>query len=187
MKHIIILTVVLVAAGLGWNHLYNLSDQNEQVNLTRSESGLSKLEKPQSMKQDNSAITKDLIQQRQQMMKNFAKRIKLIKALTDDEKVHQQEIVRLAAAITADAQELLALFPRGTSYNDLSDPKTSARPEIWTEYPKFQSSIEQFIFEADRLEQEARGTGEMTAVSRQLTSLGRNGCANCHLSYRRRD
>ena len=185
MKHIIILMLVLIAAGLGWNHLNNLSGQNEQKNQPGNKQNLTESEIPKSTGPVISTVSNDIILQRQKIMRDFARRVKLIKKLTDNEEISRQEIAGLAAEIAIDAEDLFTLFPQGTSYNDVSHIKTDARPEIWIEFSKFQTSVEQLIFEAGQLEIEVGGSSERASIMGQLERLGRNGCANCHLSYRR--
>ncbi len=120
-------------------------------------------------------------------MKGFSTRLKSIDELIKRGDFDRKEIAAVAAEIAAEAQDLLALFPQGTSYNDVSDPKTRARPEIWIENYKFQTSAEQLVAEVERLQQEALGSGDLRALSRQLVSVGRNACNNCHINFRRPD
>ena len=187
MKHLLILTAVGVAAAFGWRHLHNIALETEQSRLNRSQSGITESKKTQSQALIDPSIPRNVVLRRQQVMKGFSKRLKSIDVLIKDGDAARTQIAALAAEIAIDAQDLLTLFPQGTSYNDVSDPKTRARPEVWIESYKFQASAEQLLAEVERLRQEAKGTGDIGALSRQLASVGRNACSNCHLNFRRPD
>ncbi len=187
MKHLFILTAVAIAAAFGWRHLHNVALQTEQSRLNRSQSSSAEVTQPQSPALIDPSIPRNVVLRRQQVMKGFSTRLKSIDELIKRGNVDRTEIAAIAAEIAAEAQGLLTLFPQGTSYHDVSDPKTRARPEIWIENYKFQTSAEQLLAEVERLEQEAMGSGDARALSRQLVSVGRNACNNCHLNFRRPD
>ncbi len=142
---------------------------------------------PPSQALNDPSIPGKVVLRRRQVMKGFSTRLKSIDELIKRGDFDRKEIAAVAAEIAAEAQDLLALFPQGTSYNDVSDPKTRARPEIWIENYKFQTSAEQLVAEVERLQQEALGSGDLRALSRQLVSVGRNACNNCHINFRRPD
>lgn len=187
MKHIFILTVVAIAAAFGWNHLYNISLETEQSRLNRGLADVTKTEKPQNSALVDPSIPKKLVLQRQEVMKGFARRLKSMNEFTKIGDEQRMLIASMAGEIVAEAQNLMTLFPRATSYNDLKDAGTRARPEVWIENYKFQASVDQLVAEVERLKQEAEGHGDMAAVARQLVSVGRNGCLSCHLNFRRPD
>ena len=187
MKHVLILTVVAIAAAFGWNHLYNISIETEQFRLNRSLVDDAKTDKPQNSALVDPSIPKKVVLQRQAVMKGFESRLKSMNELTKVGDERRTQIANMAGEIVAEAQNLMGLFPRATSYNDLRDAGTRARPEIWIENYKFQTSVDQLVAEVERLKQEAEGHGDMAAVARQLVSVGRNGCLSCHLNFRRPD
>ena len=187
MKHLFILTAVAIAAAFSWNHLYNISLETEQSRLNRSLMDVSKTEKPQISALVDPYIPKKVVLQRQAVMKGFERRLKSMNELTKVGDERRTLIANMAGEIIAEAQNLAALFPEATSYNDLRDAGTRARPEIWIENYKFKASVDQLVAETERLKQEAEGHGDMAAVARQLVSVGRNGCLSCHLNFRRPD
>jgi cytochrome c556 len=187
MKHLFILTAVAIGAAFGWNHLYNISLETEQSRLNRSLVDVSKTEKPQISALVDPYIPKKVVLQRQAVMKGFERRLKSMNELTKVGDERRTLIANMAGEIIAEAQNLAALFPEATSYNDLRDAGTRARPEIWIENYKFKASVDQLVAETERLKQEAEGHGDMAAVARQLVSVGRNGCLTCHLNFRRPD
>ena len=187
MKHIFILTAVAIAAAFGWNHLYNISLETEQSRLNRNLADVAKTEKPQNSALVDPSIPKKVVLQRQSVMKGFESRLKSMNEFTKVEDERRMLIASMAGEILAEAQNLVALFPRATSFNDLRATRTRARPEIWIENYKFQTSVDQLVAEVEQLKQEAEGHGDMAAVARQLVSVGRNGCLSCHLNFRRPD
>ena len=187
MKHLFILAAIGIAAAFGWRHLNNLAVQTEQSRLNRSFAAITEQQQPKIPSLIDPSIPGKVVLRRQQVMKGFSARLKSINKLIKEGDTTRGEIAAVAAEIAADARDLLTLFPKSTSYNDVKDPKTRARPEVWIEYYKFQASAEQLLAEVERLEQEATGSADMRALSRQLVSVGRNGCNNCHLNFRRPD
>jgi len=187
MKHIVILTAVAIAAAFSWNHLYNISLETEQFRLNRSLVDVTNKENFQYPELVDPSILQKVVLQRQTVMKGFESRLKSMNAHTEVGDEGRKQIAIMAGEIVAEAQNLVRLFPRATSYNDLRDAGTRARPEIWIESYKFQTSIDKLIVEVERLKQEAEGHGDIAMVARQLVSVGHNGCLSCHLNFRRPD
>ena len=184
MKHLFILAAVGIAAVFSWRHLNNVAVQTEQSQLNYSVAAITEQQSKDPSLIDP-LIPRKVVLRRQQVMKGFSTRLKSINRLIKEGDTKRGQIAGIAAEIATDARNLLPLFPKSTSYNDVTDPKTHARPEVWIEYYKFQTSAERLLAEVERLEQEATGSADMRALSRQLVSVGRNGCNNCHLNFRR--
>ena len=80
-----------------------------------------------------------------------------------------------AAKIQASAAKITALFPPGST-----DPKSRAKPEIWTNWPKFEDTAKQLEAKAGALAAAAKSGGDVGAASKEMFGT----CKSCHDDFR---
>jgi cytochrome c556 len=136
--------------------------------------------------QDPAAI----VAKRVDTMKAQQKSVDAIKAYTEDKG-------DLAAAQAAGAQlvqslpTVPSLFPQNTGIAELPD-KSRAKPEIWTQWDKFNDALKVSISRAEALNTALRG-GDKAAITAALDNMARDwggrtpnpgGCGVCHGPFR---
>ncbi|MDH3663345.1 MAG: cytochrome c, partial [Alphaproteobacteria bacterium] len=76
---------------------------------------------------------------------------------------------------------LLRLFPEGSGYE--ADKKTNALPAIWERREDFEKAVKSLQDESAKMVTVAE-SGDAAALGQQVGALGRNGCSNCHDTFR---
>lgn len=89
-----------------------------------------------------------------------------------------------AADINTRLQRLPDLFPEGTSMEAGYD--TEALAAIWEDPDGFNEAIQTAVGLSEEM-MAAAATGDPEAVGAQVGNLGKNGCKNCHDSFRKDD
>jgi cytochrome c556 len=124
----------------------------------------------------------NIIKYRQAFMKANGAHITMVAAMVKDEVSWDDELVGHAHALHEQSQHLLRLFPEGTG-KDETEVKSAALPVIWERWDEFQQAAESFEQESAKLVEAAEG-GDQTAIAQQLAALGKQGCGNCHETFR---
>ena len=78
--------------------------------------------------------------------------------------------------------EVLSKMPAEGFQPSTKDEKTRARPEVWTDKPKFDKAMENMQAELAKFNQVAHG-GDQGAVKAQFGAVGK-ACAACHDDFR---
>ena len=78
--------------------------------------------------------------------------------------------------------DVLVKLPGEGFHPSTKDEKTRARPEVWTDKPKFDKALENMQVEMGKLKQVA-ATGDQGAIKTQFGAVGKS-CANCHDDFR---
>ena len=78
--------------------------------------------------------------------------------------------------------EVLVQMPAEGFQPSTKDLKSAARPEVWTDKPKFDQAMESMQGEISKLAQVAKG-GDQAAIRTQFGAVGKT-CAACHDNYR---
>lgn len=124
----------------------------------------------------------NIIKYRQAFMKANGAHITMIAAMVKDEVSWDDELVRHANALHEQSQNLLRLFPEGTGKDD-TEVKSAALPVIWERWDEFQQAAQALEQESAKLVEVAE-SGDQTAIAQQLGALGKQGCGNCHETFR---
>ena len=124
----------------------------------------------------------NIIKYRQAFMSANGAHITMFGAMVKDEVSWDDELVGHAHALHEQSQNLLRLFPEGTGKGDV-EVDTRALPVIWERWDEFQQAAEAFEQESAKLVEVAEG-GDAAAIAQQLAALGRQGCGNCHETFR---
>src|SRR5262249_40541354 len=113
------------------------------------------------------------IHDRHELMEGIGKNAKTIgNAL----KAHDLGPVATAAEkIQADAGKIPALFPKGSEH-----PKSRAKPEIWTNWPKFEATAKELESKAGALAAAAKSGGDAGAAADAMFET----CKSCHDAFR---
>ena len=81
------------------------------------------------------------------------------------------------AVIATMSQVVPEAFVTGTDKGE-----TKAKPDIWSDPPKFKAALERFQSEATKMSEVAKG-GNFDAIKVQFGSLAKS-CGNCHDNFR---
>jgi cytochrome c556 len=113
------------------------------------------------------------IRDRHELMEGIGKNAKVI---GDAVKAGTFEPVAAAAAkIQASAAQIDGLFPPGSTH-----PQSRAKPEIWTDWAKFQATTKQLAADAGALATVAQSGGDVPAAAKTLFGA----CKSCHDQFR---
>jgi cytochrome c556 len=127
--------------------------------------------------QDKDAVLKE----RQATMKQQGKDLGSIKAYLDG-KGDQAAALAGATSLTGTTKKIPSLFPPGT---DAPSPDGDFRPKpaVWTDPDKFLDAQKAAAAKADALLAAVK-TGDKPAIRTAFVDLGKNGCGNCHETFR---
>lgn len=123
-----------------------------------------------------------IITQRREAMKALGKSMGAVKGFVDG-KNDLAQAQEGAGNIVKTASKIADLFPSGTSMTDFPGKKTGAKPAIWSEHDKFLAAQEQLVSESQKLVEVVK-SGDKAQIAAQFSNVGKNGCSNCHNSFR---
>ena len=124
----------------------------------------------------------NVIKYRQAFMKANSAHITMISAVVKGEVSWTDELAGNAHALHGQSKNLLRLFPEGSGKGD-TDVESVALPVIWERWGEFEAAATAFETESAKLV-EAVESGDQAAIARQLGVLGKQGCGNCHETFR---
>ena len=127
--------------------------------------------------QDKQAVLKE----RQATMKQQAGDLGRIKGYLDG-KAGQSAALAAATDLTKTTRKIPDLFPPGTA-GPSPDGKYQPKPTVWSERAKFLDAQKTAAAKAEALLAAVKG-GDKNAVRTAFIDLGKNGCGNCHTSFR---
>lgn len=90
-----------------------------------------------------------------------------------------QALAEQGKLLTANLEQL---FPEGTAKGETGE-KSAALPAIWEKWSEFEQAAQKFEEESAKFAKTAAG-GDQTAIAQQLAALGKQGCGNCHETFR---
>ena len=90
-----------------------------------------------------------------------------------------QALAEQGKLLTANLEQL---FPEGTAKGETGE-ESAALPVIWEKWGEFEQAAQKFEEESAKLVEAAEG-GDQTAFAQQLAALGKQGCGNCHETFR---
>lgn len=129
------------------------------------------------------ATPAETVKLRQDTMKQLGDHMKAIKAFATMGEGSAEDVSKRAGEIGEIAAKIPTLFPEGTGMDDVKDPKSGAKPEIWLEWDKFTVAANSLGAESKALVAAAEG-GDKMAILAAFQAVGQNGCGNCHKPYR---
>jgi cytochrome c556 len=124
----------------------------------------------------------ETIKQRQALMKNNGGNFKVIIGFVKKGQGTAADVARSARAIAANADRIVALFPKGTGRGD-NVGKTRAGAAIWTDMGGFSRAAKNLNGLAMKLASAADG-GDKKAIGMAMGAMGKLGCGGCHRSFR---
>jgi cytochrome c556 len=124
----------------------------------------------------------NIIKYRQAFMKANGAHITMLAAVVKGEVSWTDELEDHAEALHEQSEYLLRLFPEGSGKDD-TDAKSAALPVIWEKWSEFEQAANRFQEESGKLV-EAVESGDQAAIGQQLGVLGKQGCGNCHETFR---
>jgi cytochrome c556 len=124
----------------------------------------------------------NIIKYRQAFMKANGAHITMVAAMVKGEVSWTDELVGHAHAMHEQSKNLLRLFPEGTGKDD-TEVKSAALPVIWERRDEFEQAAQAFERESAKLVEVAEA-GDQAAIAQQLGALGKQGCGNCHETFR---
>jgi cytochrome c556 len=76
-----------------------------------------------------------------------------------------------------------ALWPKGTSANELGSKATGAKPDIWAKPDDFKKAAATYTAELQKFSATIK-SGDKAAIDSALGGFGRNACGACHQPFR---
>lgn len=122
-----------------------------------------------------------LVKYRKAIMKAIGGHMGALAAVAKGEVSFSDEAVGHAHAINEMSKNLLRLFPEGSDYDSVGD--TDALPAVWEQWANFEAAAKAFQDESAKMAEAAK-SGDAAAFGQQVGALGRNGCGNCHDTFR---
>lgn len=127
----------------------------------------------------------NIINYRQSTMKAIGGHMGALGAMAKGEVSFTDEAFGHAHAIYQMSQGLDRYWPAGTGKGELAGVETRALPEIWHQGEEFQEAIENLRTESKKLADLTEdGDFEQAAFAQQVGALGKQGCGNCHETFR---
>ncbi|MEZ5647462.1 MAG: cytochrome c [Alphaproteobacteria bacterium] len=118
------------------------------------------------------------IKERQALMKDMGAKMGIISGFIKESKGTPADVGVAAQVIANHAPKIPALFIEGSSLDKVKDPKTGAKPEIWTDWAKFEAAAKTLADEATKLNAVAKG-GNKDEIAVQFGKVGA-ACSACH-------
>lgn len=120
-----------------------------------------------------------VVKERMELMKANGKAMKALSAMVKGESPYSAaEVKTLASSIQSNSNQVLKLFPEGSL-----QPPTEALPNIWQDWPKFESLVRQ-MGETSGAVANAADSG-LGAVVPAFASLAKT-CNACHTDFRKK-
>jgi cytochrome c556 len=117
------------------------------------------------------------IRDRHELMEGIGKNAKIIgDALKAGNTGPDSGIDRAAMEISSSATKIPGLFPKGST-----DPKSRAKPEIWTHWEKFQQNAKLLEDRAAALANGAQAGGNVPVMAQDMFAV----CKSCHDEFRK--
>ncbi|MGH1479527.1 MAG: c-type cytochrome [Geminicoccales bacterium] len=123
----------------------------------------------------------NLIKYRQAIMKAIGGHMGALGAVAKGEVSFTDEVVGHAHAINEMSKNLLRLFPEGSGYE--IDKKSNVLPAVWERWTDFEAAVKALQDESTKMIAVAE-SGDAAAFGQQVGALGRDGCTNCHDTFR---
>ncbi|MFQ5954637.1 MAG: c-type cytochrome [Kiloniellales bacterium] len=120
---------------------------------------------------------------RQGVMTGQVDHAKAIIAFIKEDLGTSADVAKRAGGIAATTRLIPGLFPKGTGMDEIKDPRTGAKPEIWLDWAGFEKAAKALETEAEKLMQVALG-GDKDAIAAQFGVMGKQGCGGCHKPFR---
>lgn len=101
-------------------------------------------------------------------------------SFTDEAFGHAHAISQLAEGLSSERY-----WPEGTGKGDVEGVESASLPEIWHDEAKFKEAITRLQEESKKLaELTDGGDFEQAAFAQQVGAMGKQGCGNCHETFR---
>jgi cytochrome c556 len=123
------------------------------------------------------ATPEEAIEARKKLMKEQGAAWKSIQDKTKAGQI--KEAAADADKLAGTAQQIVSLFPQGS----LNPEKSAAKPEIWQDWPKFESAAKNLETWSVKLRDTAQ-TGDADATNAVVKDFGRQACGTCHQPFR---
>ena len=125
----------------------------------------------------------ELILKRQKGMKGMGGGMKKIGAFLKKDEGSAADVAAIAMKFSKIGPNIPKAYPKGSSLEDILDPQTGAKPDIWMNMDKFQMAGETMADYAMKLNAAAL-TGDKDAIASAFSDLGKKGCGGCHKPFR---
>ncbi len=123
------------------------------------------------------------VTKRQGVMQGHADHMKAIAGYVKNNEGTPADVAKRAGGISATAKIIPSLFPEGTGMDEIKQPRSGAKPEIWLDWEGFEKAAKNLQAEAEKLMTVAAG-GDKAAIAAQFGAMGKSGCGGCHKKFR---
>ena len=128
----------------------------------------------------------NIVKYRKAFMDANGAHISMIAAVVKGEVSFTGDVATNARALAEQGKLLTAnleqLFPEGTAKGETAE-KSAALPTIWDKWGEFEQAAQAFEQESAKLAEVAE-SGDQAALAQQLGAMGKQGCGNCHETFR---
>ena len=128
----------------------------------------------------------NIVKYRKAFMDANGAHITMIASVVKGEVSFTGDLVPNAQALAEQGKLLSAnleqLFPEGTAKGETGE-KSAALPVIWEKWSEFEQAAQKFEAESAKFAEVAQ-SGDEAAIAQQLGALGKQGCGNCHETFR---
>lgn len=124
------------------------------------------------------AVAQDVVKERGSIMKTISGTLKALDKSAKAGKVGANDAARAAKALEG-AKKIDKLFPAGTGSDKV---KTRAKPEIWTQWAKFEAQANKLVGTLEGV-QKAAASGDAAALGAAVKEA-RATCGGCHKPFR---
>lgn len=123
----------------------------------------------------------NIIAYRQSVMKAMGGHAGAIAAVAKGQVSFVDDVAAHARGVNAMSQLITRLFPKGTDNLEYAD--TRALPDIWQDWPRFETAAKDLQRESAKLVEVAERGGDVAAIGAQLQNVGK-ACGSCHKPFR---
>ena len=124
-----------------------------------------------------------VVTKRQGVMKGQSDHMKGIAGYVKNNEGTPADVAKRAGGLSEIAKIIPSLFPEGTGMDEIKQPRTGAKPEIWLDRAGFEKAAKTLQAEAEKLMTVAAG-GDKAAIAVQFGAMGKIGCGGCHKTFR---
>lgn len=124
-----------------------------------------------------------IVKERRAHMKEIGKNMGIMAKFMKEDAGTAADVKKAAETIAQLGPKITSWFPQGTSMDDVLDPPTGAKSEIWQDWSKFEK-IAMNVEGLAMAVATAADSGDKGKIGAALGGLGKGACGACHKPFR---
>ena len=126
-----------------------------------------------------------IVKERMDAMKDMGKQSKLVaRMFKGEEAFDKQALVAAADSFLLHGTQMKSLFP--DTHESRMGKTTEALPEIWENWERFSSDVDEFIMLSETLQQTVNATDNRDELQQAFRQTAKS-CSGCHKAFRQPD